>query len=136
MSVIDELEGNGNWLFKNRSLLPILILPLLFYELSTPLNNVNKNILLYVGIGITCFGEFIRILTVGYAPSGTSGRNTKQQLAVSLNTKGIYSVVRHPLYLGNLFMFSGPFIFTGNGFLTFKIGKIKISSLACGSRIK
>ena len=38
-------------------------------------------------------------------PQGTSGRNTKRQIAETLNTDGIYSVVRHPLYLGNFFIY-------------------------------
>ena len=40
-------------------------------------------------------------LVVGYAPVRTSGRNTRNQIADSLNTTGLYSIVRHPLYLGN-----------------------------------
>ncbi len=59
-------------------------------------------------------GECIRIITVAFVPTGTSGRNTKQQKATSLNQTGIYSIVRHPLYLGNFLVFLGPFIFTGN----------------------
>ena len=59
-------------------------------------------------------GECIRIITVAFVPAGTSGRNTKQQKATSLNQTGIYSIVRHPLYLGNFLIFLGPFIFTGN----------------------
>ena len=43
-------------------------------------------------------------------PIGTSGRNTKQQKAVSVNKSGIYSIVRHPLYLGNYFMWLGMFL--------------------------
>jgi hypothetical protein len=30
-----------------------------------------------------------------------------------LNTSGLYSVVRHPLYLGNLFLWLGPAVATG-----------------------
>jgi hypothetical protein len=44
---------------------------------------------------------------VGHTPKNTSGRNTEKQLADELNTSGIYSVVRHPLYLGNFFMWLG-----------------------------
>lgn len=50
-------------------------------------------------------GLAIRILTIGHAPRGTSGRNTKRQIADSLSTDGMYSVVRHPLYLGNFFIY-------------------------------
>jgi len=65
-------------------------------------------------LSVSLLGECIRIITVAFVPAGTSGRNTKQQKATSLNQTGIYSIVRHPLYLGNFLIFSGPFIFTGN----------------------
>ncbi|MGC9453013.1 MAG: methyltransferase family protein, partial [Oceanipulchritudo sp.] len=48
---------------------------------------------------------------------GTSGRNTKQQVAYSLNTTGFYSVVRNPLYLGNFFMYLGIALFTHHWWL-------------------
>jgi hypothetical protein len=46
-------------------------------------------------------GEAIRIVAVGYAADGTSGRNVKRQIADEINRTGIYSLFRHPLYLGN-----------------------------------
>lgn len=54
------------------------------------------------------FGQLIRAITVGRTPIGTSGRNVKGQVAYELNTTGIYSSVRHPLYLGNYFMWIAP----------------------------
>lgn len=63
-------------------------------------------------LGVSLFGQVIRILTVGFAPKNTSGRNTiNGQLADELNVTGIYSLLRHPLYLGNLFMWLGPVLF-------------------------
>lgn len=56
---------------------------------------------------ISFLGLAIRILTIGYVPPGTSGRNTRYQRAESLNTTGIYSIVRHPLYLGNFIILAG-----------------------------
>jgi hypothetical protein len=44
---------------------------------------------------------------VGYVPKNTSGRNTTIQRAHTLNTTGMYSIVRHPLYVGNFFMLFG-----------------------------
>jgi hypothetical protein len=52
-------------------------------------------------------GLMVRIITVGRAPIGTSGRNTREQVANTLNSTGIYSVVRHPLYLGNYLIMLG-----------------------------
>ncbi len=57
---------------------------------------------------VLCFlGLAVRIIAVGRAPIGTSGRNTREQVAQSLTTTGIYSVVRHPLYLGNYLILLG-----------------------------
>ena len=114
MSLNREFESTGNWLFKHRSFLPLFIIPFLFYLLLGSISAHLEYILLYSGLIISFIGEGIRIFTVAYTPPGTSGRNTKQQLADTLNTTGIYSLLRHPLYLGNFFMFLGPFIFTGN----------------------
>ncbi len=51
-------------------------------------------------------------MTVGFTPKNTSGRNTSAgQIADELNATGIYSLVRHPLYLGNFFMWLGPVLF-------------------------
>ena len=114
MALINEFKDTGNWLFRYRSFLPLIIIPFLFYCLLTPIETCIQKSLLYSGIAISYIGECIRIYTIAYVPTGTSGRNTKQQLATSLNIQGIYSIVRHPLYLGNFFIFLGPFIFTGN----------------------
>jgi len=56
---------------------------------------------------VSFLGLAIRIITVGRALVGTSGRNTREQVADTLNTTGIYSVVRHPLYLGNYLIMIG-----------------------------
>ncbi len=61
---------------------------------------------------VSLFGEVIRIFTVGFAPKNTSGRNTVNgQIADELNVTGIYSIMRHPLYVGNFFMWLGPVLF-------------------------
>ena len=114
MTLNNEFESTGNWLFKNRSFLPLIIIPFLFYCMLTPLQSYIHKTLLYTGLAISYIGECIRIYTIAYVPDGTSGRNTKQQLATSLNKHGIYSIVRHPLYLGNFLIYIGPFIYAGN----------------------
>jgi hypothetical protein len=52
-------------------------------------------------LAISFAGLAVRIIAIGYVPEDTSGRNTRSQLAMSLNTTRIYSTVRHALYLGN-----------------------------------
>lgn len=56
-------------------------------------------------------GMGIRAATVGRVPGGTSGRSTRSFGAEVLNTTGFYSIVRHPLYLGNYLMWLGPAMF-------------------------
>tara|TARA_R110002111_G_scaffold7432_2_gene29625 strand:+ start:938 stop:1531 length:594 start_codon:yes stop_codon:yes gene_type:complete len=65
-------------------------------------------------IAVTGLGLLIRAFVAGFVPRGTSGRNTKQQVATSLNTTGIYSLCRHPLYLGNFFVALGWVMFFHN----------------------
>jgi len=112
MALQESFEKQGNWLFKYRSFLPLLILlpGLCWYIYLTSIRDVVNPwwldlIFLFIGF----IGLGIRIFTVGFTPKGTSGRNTTAgQVAETLNTSGIYSVVRHPLYLGNFFMWLAP----------------------------
>ena len=65
-------------------------------------------------LGRGVLGVVIRAKTIGHVPPGTSGRNTSEgQVAESLNTRGMYSLVRHPLYLGNYFMWMALVLATG-----------------------
>jgi hypothetical protein len=49
----------------------------------------------------------LRVATVGFVPRKTSGRNTGGQIAETLNTTGIYSLTRNPLYLANCMTYVG-----------------------------
>src|ERR1043165_8711662 len=81
-------------------------------------NDFPAPVTLYPGWEIFCLlvsflGEGIRVIAVGTAAPSTSGRNTGGQLADSINTTGIYSVVRHPLYIGNFVVIFGIVLWTG-----------------------
>ena len=117
MALKNELEKSGNWLFRYRSYLPFIMLPCLIYVIKYSALQYSHNYFLFAGVLISYFGEFIRIVTIAFIPMGTSGRNYKRQHASSLNTTGIYSIVRHPLYLGNFFILLGPCIYTGNSYV-------------------
>ena len=112
MALIEEHIKSGNWLFKYRSYLPITMFMLYFIGLYQEQNLTlfqAKYWMIYCFF-ISTLGQIIRILAIGKVPIGTSGRNTKKQRATSLNKLGIYSTVRHPLYLGNYFMWIGMFM--------------------------
>ena len=66
-------------------------------------------------ITISFSGLILRCITISWVPDGTSGRNTQAQRADVLNTQGIYSVVRHPLYLGNFLIAMGFALFVEVG---------------------
>ena len=114
MALVHEFENSGNWLFKRRSWLPafMIIAGIVIMYLG------NRQAILFdmrdelIFMGVSLLGQVIRILTVGFTPKNTSGRNTVNgQIADELNVTGIYSLLRHPLYLGNFFMWLGPVLF-------------------------
>ena len=123
MALQEEMESQGNYLFKHRGTFPIIILVLGFVVfLQTEMQRTPvaadqtdyQNIYMYSCLLVALFGLYIRIYTVGHTPANTSGRNTEGQLADVLNTSGIYSTVRHPLYVGNFFMWLGVAMLTAN----------------------
>jgi len=113
MSLVHELEKSGNWLFRRRGWLPLFILiPGAGYLFIANRSVIYFNLtweLICVFVSVT--GELIRSYTVGHVPRNTSGRNVLDQMADELNTSGIYSIVRHPLYVGNFLMWLGPVLF-------------------------
>lgn len=113
MALQEDMWKEGNWLFKYRSYLPlfILVIGLALYILK----EFNLNFILgqettyefiynFICLGIGLFGLYIRFHVVGYAAENTSGKNTAEQKADTVNSTGFYSIVRHPLYLGNFLM--------------------------------
>ena len=117
MGIREEFEKEGNWLFRYRSHLPLLAIPLVLAALrhSEFLERVgHKHLQTYwevFCVAVSYLGFVVRCLTLGSVPEGTSGRNTKGQLAEVMNTTGMYSVVRHPLYLGNFLITFGIILF-------------------------
>lgn len=111
MALREEFEGIGNWLFRWRSYLPLVLISLVLLALQHfgyPARSHKLDELWAVFcLVISVFGLAIRMYAVGSAPRGTSGRNVKEQRARVLNTTGLYSITRHPLYLGNFIIWLG-----------------------------
>lgn len=124
MPLQEEFERQGYWLFKNRSFIPLtmlliaslLYLRTVFYPHTFILKGTPYEVYYEMfALSISLMGLAIRVYTVGHTPKNTSGRNTTQgQVADTLNTTGIYSIVRYPLYLGNFFMWLGVALLTGH----------------------
>jgi protein-S-isoprenylcysteine O-methyltransferase Ste14 len=114
-----EFEAHGNWLFRWRSYLPLLLVPFAILPMAlrhTEFGGSRETdfIAELVCLGISLAGLVVRMLSVGYSAAGTSGRNTREQVANYLNTRGMYSIFRHPLYVGNILMAAGVFLFSKN----------------------
>ena len=117
MSLEQSFEKQGNFLFKYRGQFPLILfllaIPFIYLSELTNLYSVVSSIYYHILIVIIfILGFTLRCYTIGTTPSGTSGRNTKSQIADTLNTTGIYSILRHPLYLGNYLIWLSISIYT------------------------
>ena len=123
MALQEEFEKRGNWLFRYRGTLPVIILcagiivylrtkihPETYFLQGTSVEGYYE----YLCFLVSLLGFFIRIYTIGRTAKHTSGSNVEKQVADEVNTTGSYSVVRHPLYVGNFFMWLGPTLLTAN----------------------
>ena len=117
MKLQDHFEATGDWLFKERGKFPLILLPVLLAALRDSeylerhYGNAVQTPWEILCVGISIAGLLMRALTIGWIHEGTSGRNTKGQLAEALNTDGMYSVVRHPLYFANFLIILGFVLF-------------------------
>jgi len=121
MRLTDRMSATGDLLFRWRSWLPLLLLPLFlatFPGTTYPFGSHRLDLLWEIGcFAISAVGMAVRVFTAGTAPRGTSGRNTRAQKAAVLSTTGVYSLVRHPLYLGNFLIALGMSLFSRTWFL-------------------
>lgn len=117
MALIEEFDKTGNTFFRYRSYIPLvmylLAVVVLWLDSSNYISpdNLEAGYLCFL---VSFFGMFVRALVIGYVPRATSGRNTTEQVAETVNTSGIYGMLRHPLYLGNYFMWLGIILYVGN----------------------
>jgi protein-S-isoprenylcysteine O-methyltransferase Ste14 len=115
LALVEELESSGQWLFRRRSYLPLVFSGIIFSGLAFFHYPAGSHLLdeLWEGVCllVAFSGVAVRALTIGFTASHTSGRNTGEQVANSLNTTGMYSTVRNPLYLGNFLIILGVVLF-------------------------
>jgi protein-S-isoprenylcysteine O-methyltransferase Ste14 len=116
MALQQEMVRQGNFLFRHRGTLPLLIIiPAILLRvcgIHTNWLQEHAELTTYTAYGISLLGLILRFIIVGHAAPNTSGRNTEGQIADTINSDGLYSVVRHPLYLGNFLMWLGPALLT------------------------
>ncbi|TCT12417.1 lipid A phosphate methyltransferase [Tepidamorphus gemmatus] len=109
----NELVRQGNWLFRRRSYLPLVILPVAMVAFAQSdwvihaFGDGVEDIWDFGCLLIALSGLAVRGAIVGFVPRGSSGRTTRMQRAEALNTSGMYSQMRHPLYFANFLIFLG-----------------------------
>lgn len=118
--IADVLTRQGSWLFRWRSYVLLGFAPLFLIAMEQP-EAVEVAFgprwdSIYEGacVVLAFAGLAIRAFTVGFVPAGTSGRNTNGQVARTLNTTGLYSLTRNPLYLGNAVIYMAVALFLQN----------------------
>ncbi|MEO5742038.1 MAG: isoprenylcysteine carboxylmethyltransferase family protein [Vicinamibacterales bacterium] len=114
--IADELATTGDALFRRRSYMPLVLVPLFLLSLLDERDPTP------FGWELMCFavalcGLFLRGLVVGTAPPGASTRGTRRPTADSLSTLGAYSTVRHPLYVANTLVALGCAMLSGTWYL-------------------
>lgn len=117
MTLKREMVCSGHWLFRRRGWCPLGFVALLLLALSLRTYDAAHPACCTPWEAFCLFvaacGLGLRALTLGFVAAGTSGRNTTTQRADELNTAGIYSLVRHPLYLANYLIWLGVVLVPG-----------------------
>ena len=92
----------GGWLFRHRTVIP---LPLAIAVLVLPAGVAPRsNWLIGIGIGLTALGEALRLWAVHHI--GAVSRTRSDRLG-PLIASGPFAMVRNPLYLGNIALWTG-----------------------------
>ncbi len=125
MMIRDIIQKQGEVIFRYRGYIPLFILPVMLFVLQDSewielqFGDLVDDVYDWACFGISMAGIVLRVATVGFLPRRTSGRNTRKgQVADELNTTGMYSIVRHPLYLANTVILIGFLLATGSFLFT------------------
>ena len=114
--IAEELATTGDTLFRRRSYMPLLLVPLFVVSLLDDRAPTPFAWELFCFAVALC-GLFLRGFVVGTAPHGASTRGTRRPTADSLSTLGAYSTVRHPLYFANTLVALGCALLSGTWYL-------------------
>jgi protein-S-isoprenylcysteine O-methyltransferase Ste14 len=99
----DPITSLGGWLFTQRSWLPLPIAAALLLIPAGPAINVSTR-LLWAGVLIVAAGETLRLWAVHHI--GVISRTRSDRLGPLVAT-GPFSLVRNPLYVGNILLWVG-----------------------------
>lgn len=93
------MNNTGKFLFKYRSYTPIPFIVVMLVFLNPNLISISAGLILAIA------GELLRIWAVGFA--GDETRTTARVGASQLIVSGPFAYIRNPLYVGNIFIYTG-----------------------------
>ncbi len=101
----------GRWLFRHRSHMPLLF-AVIFLPALAQYKRMQYSFSQQLDWQLFCLcisllGLAVRVMTVAYISETSSGRELSDPKAEYLNTTGSYSLVRNPLYVGNMVIWLG-----------------------------
>lgn len=106
-----RLADQGLFLFRRRSLFVVFLLPaaaLAVLERRSAVLPADPGLgWLALCLAVSLLGLGVRWAALGSAPPGASTRSLRAPSASRLNVTGMYSLCRHPVYLGNLLVLMG-----------------------------
>ena len=97
----DAATRAGGWLFKRRTVIP---LPLALAVLLIPAPAARNQLLVVAGMVLVALGEIIRLWGVRHIGAISRTRSTRLGPLVA---SGPFSLVRNPLYIGNIALWVG-----------------------------
>jgi protein-S-isoprenylcysteine O-methyltransferase Ste14 len=100
----DALTRLGRWLFKQRSWLPVPIAAALLLIPGSPAAPLHTTSSMWAGVPFVAAGELLRVWAVHHI--GVISRTRSDRLGPLVDT-GPFSIVRNPLYLGNILLWVG-----------------------------
>ena len=84
MALIHSFEKSGNWLFKHRGELPVVLfltaVPVVYFTEISWLTTTKQHLISWIAAFLSVLGFVIRAISIGTTPKGTSGRIRKPVL--------------------------------------------------------
>lgn len=103
-SLITNDSGHADWLLRSRRYAPLLIVPVVALAVigyAWPFDSLEFHETWEIRCLLLSFvGLAIRMLAAGHMPGNSSGPENSR-LTSTLNTDGLFSIVRHPRYLAD-----------------------------------
>lgn len=113
----------GNFFFRTRNaLFPVVMALFLLFTRPHPALATGQTGFAWIALGafFALLGEGVRLFTIGFRYIERGGRGGKVY-ASRLVTEGIFNHSRNPMYVGNLLIVLGLFMYSGS-FLAFAVG--------------